>query len=70
MTFVGLFASVAGVIAVIGVVVCIDITLSHLGLITQLSTLQDDRIRDIELRLGKLELRDAAVSDPWTEDLI
>ena len=66
MIFVGLFAAIAGVIAVVA---CIDGTLEQIVILSHHAIDTDDRVRDIELRLGKLELRDAAVSDPWTEDL-
>ena len=67
MIYVGLFAAIEGVIAVVA---CINGTLEQIVILSHQAIDTDDRVRDIELRLGKLELRDAAVSDPWTEDLI
>ena len=66
MIYVGLFAAIAGVIAVVA---CINGTLEQIVILSHKAIDTDDRVSDIELRLGKLELRDSAVSDSWTEDL-
>lgn len=66
MIYLGSFAFL---VAIIAVVACINGTLEQIVILSHQAIDTDDRVRDIELRLGKLELRDAAVSDPWTEDL-